>query len=407
MDGGQTAHSVLKIPLKIFNDSTCNIAVNSDLAKMIQKATIIIWDEAVMTHKHVFMAVDRTLRDIMSQKNSDLKLIPFGNKIILFGGDFRQVLPVVKRGNRSAIVQSCLNKAPFWKHVNKCKLTENMRIKSASNNLGQDPSILERFSNYLISIGEGLESNIENSKYIDEINLPMGKNMDENELIKLVYPDIDKNAYDPEFMCSRAILAPKNTDVDKINELASNYFPGETKTYLSADSVQCIKQQTLYPTEFLNSITESGLPPHKLSLKIHQPVILLRNIAQSDGLCNGTKLIIKAMHKHFLDVEIALGKHKGKRFFIPKLSITPSDLDYPIELKRVQFPIRSAFSMTINKAQGSTLKKVGIYLNDPVFTHGQLYVALSRVSSMHDITIATNSEIGGNTRNVVYKEVFS
>ena len=96
----------------------------------------------------------------------------------------------------------------------------------------------------------------------------------------------------------------------------------------------------------------------------------------------------------------------GDRYFIPKLYITPSEHDSIISIRRLQFPIRSAFAMTINKAQGVTLKKVGIYLNDPVFSHGQLYVALSRVASLNDIIVATNSTIEGLTRNVVYKEIF-
>ena len=86
--------------------------------------------------------------------------------------------------------------------------------------------------------------------------------------------------------------------------------------------------------------------------------------------------------------------------------ITPSDLDHPIDLKRVQFPIRSAFAMTINKAQGATLAKVGVFLKEPVFSHGQLYVALSRVASMSDIIVATNHEVPGITRNCVYKEIY-
>ena len=208
-------------------------------------------------------------------------------------------------------------------------------------------------------------------------------------------------------MCTRAILAAKNRDVDRINDIASAYFPGETKIYLSADSVLDDIQKNIYPTEILNQIRDSSMPQHRLCLKINQPIILLRNIAQSQGLCNGTRMIIRGMHRTFLDVEIALGKNKGKRFFIPRLGITPSDSDYPVSIKRVQFPIRSAFAMTINKSQGATLKKVGIYLNDPVFSHGQLYVAMSRVASLSDITVATNSIIEGITRNVVYKEIFT
>ena len=97
---------------------------------------------------------------------------------------------------------------------------------------------------------------------------------------------------------------------------------------------------------------------------------MLRNKDQYDGLCNGTKLIIKNMHKNFWDVEIAFGKNKGQWHSMLILAITPSDKDHPVNIRRVHFPIRSAYSMTINKAQGATLKKVGIYLNEPVYTHG-------------------------------------
>ena len=99
------------------------------------------------------------------------------------------------------------------------------------------------------------------------------------------------------------------------------------------------------------------------------------------------------MHRYFLDCEIVNGKNAGKRQHISKLAITLSDTDIIIAIKLVQFPIRPAYAITINNSQDATLSKVGIYLNDPVFSHGQLYEAMSRVSSIHDLTIATNSII--------------
>ena len=74
-----------------------------------------------------------------------------------------------------------------------------------------------------------------------------------------------------------------------------------------------------------------------------------RNISQADGLNNGTRLIVKSMHESFIEVVNPLGKDKNKRFFIPKMCITPSDSVSPVQIQRVQFPIRSAFAMTINK----------------------------------------------------------
>jgi ATP-dependent DNA helicase PIF1 len=91
LDGGTTAHSIFRIPIQIYDNSTCNININSDLAECIRQADIIVWDEAVMGHKHIYMAVDRSFRDIMKQKDLALQHQLFGGKTIIFGGDFRQV----------------------------------------------------------------------------------------------------------------------------------------------------------------------------------------------------------------------------------------------------------------------------------------------------------------------------
>ncbi|XP_022003565.1 uncharacterized protein LOC110901018 [Helianthus annuus] len=114
LDGGRTAHSRFVIPINVNEDSICSIEPNSELRGLIKETNMIIWDEAPMTHKHCFEALDRTMRDIARSNNPSLQSKPFGGKIVLFGGDFRQILPVIPKGSRSMIVNSSLNSSYIW-----------------------------------------------------------------------------------------------------------------------------------------------------------------------------------------------------------------------------------------------------------------------------------------------------
>jgi len=152
---GRTAHSRLKIPFILSSNSTCGINVQSDLAKLIQKAKVMLWDEVPMTHRHAFEALDKSLRDIMGQINPIFKHIPFGNKIIIFGGDFRQTLPVVKKGSRNDIINASFNRSRLWSNIKTYKLVTNMRIQRLSG-LAEQQKALE-FDALLHRIGEGTE----------------------------------------------------------------------------------------------------------------------------------------------------------------------------------------------------------------------------------------------------------
>jgi hypothetical protein len=130
LDEGHTAHSRFKILVQGLNStSTCYISRDSELVALLQAATLIVWDEAVMMHMHVFEAVNRCLQDIMAIINPTFKFLPFGGLVVVFGGDFRQILLVVPRGTRGDVVAAALNRFSIWQHVHVFKLHTNMHVQ--------------------------------------------------------------------------------------------------------------------------------------------------------------------------------------------------------------------------------------------------------------------------------------
>ena len=137
---------------------------------------------------------------------------------------------------------------------------------------------------------------------------------------------------------------------------------------------------------------------------------MLHNLNFTSGMCNGTQLIVKSFSAHVIDTQITSGSHIGDRVFILCMSLIPSDSGLPFSLSWQQFPGKLCFAMTINKSQSQTMDFVGLHLPQHVFTHGQLYVAMSRVGSADRIKVFVGAgqppgRVGVYTRNVVYDEV--
>ncbi|CAL1396943.1 unnamed protein product [Linum trigynum] len=230
-----------------------------------------------------------------------------------------------------------------------------------------------------------------------------------------IYDSFPHNHRHPSYLTTRAIVTPTNATFSTINNYMLQRVPGNSTTYYSSDSL-LLSTETAdsfdesYPTKFLNTLTFNGVPDHELTIKVNTPVMLLRNLNPGLGLCNGTRIMITALGDNYIKGNIMGGSYDTDEVIILRIVLNVENSKWPFILKRRQFPVRLCYAMTINKSQGQTLEKVGIYLPEPVFSHDQLYVGVSRVKSARGlrILIENPTEIPHDfTRNIVFTEAFA
>ncbi|XP_049301813.1 uncharacterized protein LOC125775357 isoform X1 [Bactrocera dorsalis] len=217
------------------------------------------------------------------------------------------------------------------------------------------------------------------------------------ELISSVYPNIAQNYGNYDWLSTRAILAAKNTDVNDLNWTIQNKIPGDLRSYTSIDRVENEDEVVNYPVEFLNSLMPPEVPPHNLRLKVRSVAIMLRNL-HAPKLCNGTRLIVTKLMDNLIVASILKGPFKGEECLLPRIPLTSTDL--PFQFRRLQFPVKLAFAMTINTSQGQSLEVCGISLEMSCFSLGQLYVACSRVGKPSSLFIYAADQ---KTKNIVYR----
>ncbi|CAN1174080.1 ATP-dependent DNA helicase PIF1 [Linum perenne] len=327
-----------------------------------------------MIHRLSFEAVDRAICDIMNTPSEGPSYKPFGGKTVLLGG---------------------INLLPISSGLN--------------------------FPEWVLAVGDGKIPPIihQTNSAMDLIEIPeqfiiVHSPTPVADIVARVYPDFTKNYQSVAYIRTRAIVTPTNQVVSDINDYVLTRIPGDAKTYLSSDTLATTgpNQQRMeleYPTEFLNSLTFNGMPEHRLQVKSYSIVMLLRNLNPSAGLCNGTRILLTHLGDHTLRGLIIGGSHEGTIAIIPRIVLDKTDPNWPFTLKRRQYPLRLCYAMTINKSQRQTLEHIGIYLPSPVFSHGQLYVALSRahlVEGIHIILQSDGTVSETTTRNIIYQEIF-
>lgn len=292
-----------------------------------------------MQHRFGPETVSRTLVDIWDNPR------PFGGLTVVFGGDFQQILPVVRRGKPEHIINASLRRSSLWKKTQVLRLHRNQRLEPIQDSC--------RFASWLLKIGSGDQAEgglvpLPSSMIVNSIN----------DLLDFVYPGLSDSLPSPDFFKDRAVLAARNGDVTQINHNILDMLGGEVVIFFSVDAVVAEpgadRFAANYPVELLRSLDALGLPPDELRIKTGCPLILLVNLAPSRGLCNGTRMVLRRASSRVLEVLILGGSHNGSTALIPRVSLTPNSdsSDFPFILRRRQFPIRLAFAMSINKSQG-------------------------------------------------------
>ncbi|CAB3242523.1 unnamed protein product [Arctia plantaginis] len=380
LDGGRTAHSALKLPLILntIDTPTYNISRSNAMGKLLMQCKLIVWDECTMAHKKSLEALNFTLKDL--RRNNNL----FDGFMILLVGDFRQTSPVIPRETPADELNACLKASPLCNNVKTLSLTTNMRVQ-----LQNDQSAAQ-FSKQLLAVGNAKVPVDATSGLITLTNDFCRFVHSQLALIENDFPNICENYQNYAWLSQRAILQALNFTIQ-------SKIAGDLVTYKSVDSMTNPDDVVNYPTEFLNSLELPGFPPHNLQLKVGTVIMILRNL-NPPRLCNGTRLSVKRLMPNLIEATIINGKYTGENVCIPRIPMIPTDL--PFDFKRLQFPVRLAFAMTINKSQGQSLSVCGINLENHCFSHGQLYVACSRVGKPSALFVLTSDQ---KTKNVVYQ----
>lgn len=239
-----------------------------------------------------------------------------------FGGDFTQMLLIIPRGSCADVVNATINSCYVWGHVKVLKFTKNMCLLNIVDK--SKLTELKEFSNWVAAIGDGRKG-VDNDGFgtiemSDDIILHYQGDPVE-AIVNSTYATDLFGPGDVSYLTDRAILVPPNNVVEKVNEFMMSKNTEQPKVYLSSDSICIFEGQAevlseVHSTEFLNTIKCSGLPNHEIKLKIGMPVVLIRNVNHSPGLCNGTRLVLTRLGNHVLEANVLSGRTAGDKVLI-------------------------------------------------------------------------------------------
>ena len=273
--------------------------------------------------------------------------MPFGGKLVVFLGDFKQLLPVVPGSRRSPTVKDC----DWWPQVRVTKFTQNWRA-------AQNPeytAFLEQVGNGTLTTVpipetsrlESIEDLIDNVHGSDMTTVPQKRNM---------------------------ILALTLETCRTINNACMQKLPDKGIEAIAYDDMKDNKNPDSYTHEYIASLMLRGVPPALLTLKLNGRYMITKNYDIARGVVNGTLIELLHYSRHVLQVRLLTGTQQGRVILLPRCSchVSPENSGLPFAFARVQFPMVPAYCVSVHKSQGQTLDIVGLCMDQDCFAHGQL-----------------------------------
>ena len=367
--GGTTAHSKFHIPIPANDGTMC--CFSSEDRHLIRSAEVILYDECSMVHHDVADTVERSLRDLLQDPR------PFGGKVVIFMGDFKQLLPVVRYGRGQ---EHTLQRCVWWRAVTFVKFTLNWRAI-------RNPE----YAALLETIGSG---------ELDDVHVPSCSCVDDVDgLIAAVYGDSTT-------MLRHQILALTLETCFQVNAACLRMWPGVLQEKFASDTYRDCRDPDGFPHEYVDSLQMAGAPPFCLGLKIGAKYMCIRNIDLTRGMTNGTMLQLMSIGSRTLQFRVTSGSHAGAiEMLMPVVfHITSEASGLPFAIERRQYPVIPAFCLSVHKAQGQSLDMVGLIFESDPFAHGQLYVALSRAAGWNCVRVLMRNGITA-IKNLVYRHL--
>ena len=361
------------------------IKVGDSRSNLIWEAAVIAWDKAPMVNRAVLACIKET-----SQRTMDC-IEPFRNKVILLMGNFRQTCPVVCWGTKAQVIDASIKSSALWPLFKVHTLTQP--ICNLAN--------LE-FTLFVDTIGDGAGPDICLDGMLDIVTNP-------EDLMSFVYP---MEILQDSVKCLKcSILCPTNIQVDFYNNTLLKRIDRVECTYHAADSLKEVDEAGLVtPDSTLDYVAKHppGFPHSNLIAKTGGVYHLMWNMLIDQGLMKNVRVVVIGVGNRIIMVQLLRGVGgvsviNSEDILLPRISFI-ADLTSGHTLLQKQFPLTPVYATIFNSCQGLTLNWMGVELTRPIFSHGQLYTALSWIHHwMHAKVRLRPGEI--ITQNVTYHDI--